>query len=46
LFDDKCICEGRNRWPNFLYSSFWSMGFGVEGLENFVELLVVFRLRG
>ncbi len=36
--------KGRNRWLNFLYSSFWSMGFGVEGLENFVEL--VFRLRG
>jgi hypothetical protein len=38
--------KGRNRWPKFLYSSFWSMGFGVEGLKTFVELLVVFRLRG
>jgi hypothetical protein len=38
--------KGRNRWFKFLYSSIWSMGFGVEGLENFVELLVGFRLSG
>jgi hypothetical protein len=37
--------KGRNRWPKFLYSSFWSMGFGVKDLENFVELLVAIRLR-
>jgi hypothetical protein len=35
--------KGRNRWPKFLYSSFWSMGFGVEGFKKFVEPLVVFR---